>query len=120
MVTARAIRVHRQLLIERAPSGLVGVLDREGRHPNGSQGLAEELDGVRAIRVFPGAVRTPLVEAMLNSPTDSPARQLFCQLDTQGHIADVSEIGEWIADLLVETSDVELDARETWHFGESM
>ena len=85
-----------------------------------ARACAEELDGVRAIRVFPGAVRTPLVEAMLNSPTDSPARQLFCQLDTQGHIADVSEIGEWIADLLVETSDAELDARETWNFGESM
>ena len=85
-----------------------------------ARACAEELDVVRTIRAFPGAVRTPLVEAMLNSSTDSPARQLFRQLETQGHIADVTKVGNWIGDLLVNTSDAELDARETWHFGEPM
>ena len=85
-----------------------------------ARACAEELESVRAIRAFPGAVRTPLVEAMLRSSTDSPARQLFRQLETQGHIADVTEVGNWIADLLVNTSDAELDARQTWHFGEPM
>lgn len=85
-----------------------------------ARACAEELEGVRSIRAFPGAVRTPLVEAILAASVDSPTRQLFRQLDSQGHIADATAVGNWIADLLVSVSDEDLDARATWQFGEPM
>ncbi|MBK5268638.1 MAG: SDR family NAD(P)-dependent oxidoreductase [Acidimicrobiia bacterium] len=84
-----------------------------------ARSAAEELVNVKVIRAFPGAVRTPLVDAVLKSPHDSPTRQTFRALQAEGKLSPPDEIGEWIAYLLLDTSDEELSARPTWQYGES-
>ncbi|MDH5421802.1 MAG: SDR family NAD(P)-dependent oxidoreductase [Acidimicrobiia bacterium] len=84
-----------------------------------ARSAAEELRDVQVIRAFPGAVRTPLVDAVLNSPADSPTRRTFRALQSTGKLHPPDEIGEWIARLLLDTSDEELAARPTWQYGES-
>lgn len=84
-----------------------------------ARSAAEELEHVQVIRAFPGAVRTPLVDAVLNSPHDSPTRRAFRKLQMEGKLSPPDEIGEWIAQLLLDTSDAELNARPTWQYGES-
>lgn len=84
-----------------------------------ARSAAEELENVRVIRAFPGAVRTPLVDAVLNSPDDSPTRQAFRRLQREGKLAPPDEIGRWIAQLLLDVSNADLDARPTWQYGES-
>lgn len=84
-----------------------------------ARSAAEELENVKVIRAFPGAVRTPLVDAVLNSPDDSPTRRTFRGLQAQGKLTPPDEIGGWIAQLLLDTSDEELAARPTWQYGES-
>lgn len=84
-----------------------------------ARSAAEELDNVRVIRVFPGAVRTPLVDAVLKSPHDSPTRRTFLALQAEGKLSPPDEIGEWIAQLLLDASDEELNAHPTWQYGES-
>ena len=84
-----------------------------------ARSAAEELKHVQVIRAFPGAVRTPLVDAVLNSPADSPTRRTFRALQAKGKLYPPDEIGEWIVQLLLDTSDGELAARPTWQYGES-
>lgn len=84
-----------------------------------ARSAAEELENVQVIRAFPGAVRTPLVDAVLNSPDDSPTRQAFRRLQREGKLAPPDEIGRWIAELLLDVSNVDLDAHSTWQYGES-
>jgi NAD(P)-dependent dehydrogenase (short-subunit alcohol dehydrogenase family) len=73
-----------------------------------------ELDHVTVIRVFPGAVRTPLVESVLSSSRPSPTRDAFRKLDAGGTIANPDDVGRFIADLLLVRSDVELVERPVW------
>lgn len=84
-----------------------------------ARSAAEELENVKVIRAFPGAVRTPLVDAVLKSPHDSPTRRTFRGLQAEGKLSPPDEIGEWIAYLLLDTSDEELSARPTWQYGDS-
>ena len=81
-----------------------------------ARSAAEELKEVQVIRAFPGAVRTPLVDGVLNSPADSPTRRTFRALQSTGKLYPPDEIGEWITRLLLDTSDEELTARP---YGES-
>ena len=86
-----------------------------------ARACAEELEGVRAIRAFPGAVRTPLVEAILAAfrrlPHAATVPPVGLRKDTS---PTPRPSGTWIADLLVSASDEDLDARATWQFGEPM
>lgn len=84
-----------------------------------ARSAAEELKDVQVIRAFPGAVRTPLVDAVLNSPDDSPTRQAFRRLQREGKLAPPDEIGRWIAELLLDVSNSDLDAAPTWQYSES-
>ena len=84
-----------------------------------ARSAAEELENVQVIRAFPGAVRTPLVDAVLTSPHDSPTRRTFRAIQAEGKLSPPDEIGEWIAALLLDVSDQELEARQTWQYGES-
>ena len=84
-----------------------------------ARSAAEELKDVRVIRAFPGAVRTPMVDAVLNSPHDSPTRRTFRALQATGKLSPPDEIGAWIAQLLLDTSDEDLNARPTLQYGES-
>ena len=84
-----------------------------------ARSAAEELKHVQVIRAFPGAVRTPLVDAVLNSPADSPTRRTFRTLQAKGKLYPPDEIGEWIAQLLLDMSDEELAARPIWQYADS-
>lgn len=81
-----------------------------------ARAAAEEIFNARVVRVFPGAVRTPLVEAVLNSTQASPTVNLFRELNSKGEIINPALIGEFIANILVTATDSQLDERETWDF----
>lgn len=74
----------------------------------------QELDGVHVVRVFPGGVRTPLVDAVLASPT--PAGDAFRAYDDAGEIVDPADTGRYIAGILLDATDAELAATEAWDF----
>lgn len=61
---------------------------------------AAEIDGPEVLRLYPGAVRTPLLEAMLGS-APSPARDDYRSMDAAGRVAEPDEIGRWVADILL-------------------
>jgi len=82
-----------------------------------ARSAAEELQGVRVVRIFPGAVRTALVESVLNANDKSPTSEIFKALNVAGTIVDPTETGKFIADILLWASDEQLDAREFWDFG---
>ena len=76
-----------------------------------------EITRSTVIRVFPGAVRTPLVDAVLSARQRSPTFDLFKELESNGAISDAESVGEFIADVLVSASDEQLEVREIWDIG---
>lgn len=77
---------------------------------------AAEMPQTHVIRVFPGGVRTPLVDAVLASSIDSPTVQAFRAMDTEGKIVEPDVTGTYLADLLLKATDEQLAAREVWDF----
>ena len=65
-----------------------------------ARAAAAEIEGPEVLRLYPGAVRTPLLEAMLGS-TPSPAREVYRSMDAAGRVAEPDEIGRWVADILL-------------------
>lgn len=84
-----------------------------------ARAAAEEMTESSVIRVFPGAVNTPLVEAVLTDQTHSPTRQLFRELKANGQLTEPSEVGHFIADILVNKTDEQLNERLTWDINET-
>jgi NAD(P)-dependent dehydrogenase (short-subunit alcohol dehydrogenase family) len=68
-----------------------------------ARAAATEIEGPEVLRLYPGAVRTPLLDAMLESDP-SPAREVYRSLDAEGRVADPDEIGRWVADILLSRS----------------
>ena len=62
--------------------------------------LEREHPEVMVLRLFPGAVRTGLLEAVLDGPP-SPARETYRALDTDGTVAAPAEVAHWIVDALL-------------------
>ncbi|MFT5897243.1 MAG: benzil reductase ((S)-benzoin forming) [bacterium] len=81
-----------------------------------AKSAAAEISHARVIRVFPGGVRTPLVEAVLNSQSSSPTALAFRKLDAVGEIVEPELIGRYIADILVHATEDQLESREYWDF----
>ncbi|MFK7857102.1 MAG: SDR family NAD(P)-dependent oxidoreductase [Granulosicoccus sp.] len=77
--------------------------------------IAEMTDST-VIRVFPGGVRTPLVEAVLNSTVANQTVDDFRNTDSEGKIAEADVVGEYLADILLEATEQEIKLRETWDF----
>jgi benzil reductase ((S)-benzoin forming) len=75
-----------------------------------------EMSHARIIRVFPGGVRTPLVEAVLNSESTSITALAFRELDAKGAIVEPAAIGRYITDILLLATEQQLEAREFWDF----
>jgi len=75
-----------------------------------------ELEDVSVIRAFPGGVRTPLVEGVLASDEGSPTAEAFRLMDARGELVSPDTAGAFIAGLLLDTTDAELVARDTWVF----
>jgi len=84
-----------------------------------ARSAADELTQSRVIRVFPGAVQTPLVDVVLRSEQSSPTVDLFKQLKSTGQLSDPKSVGDFIADILLVATDAELDQREYWDINRS-
>lgn len=84
-----------------------------------ARSAADEMDKFKVIRVFPGGVRTPLVDVVLNSKQQSPVVDMFNELNTTGRLSEPQLIGEFIANILTSASDTQLDEREYWRFDNS-
>jgi NAD(P)-dependent dehydrogenase (short-subunit alcohol dehydrogenase family) len=78
-----------------------------------------EISYAQVVRVFPGGVRTALVEAVLNSDSTSATALAFRKLDAEGAIVEPEAIGQFIVDILVIATDDQLAAREFWDFSRS-
>jgi len=81
-----------------------------------ARSAAEEITKSNVIRVFPGAVRTPLVKSVLSTQQSSPTSDMFKDLDAKGTIAEPSLVGEFISEILVAANDQQLKERESWRF----
>lgn len=81
-----------------------------------ARAASEEMTHASVIRVFPGAVQTPLVEKVLSSNTRSPTFDLFKELESTQAISEPSVIGDFIADILVNATDAQLNERDIWDF----
>lgn len=79
----------------------------------------EELQDARVIRVFPGGVRTQLVQAVLDSPNPSATKEAFSDMATSGAFTEPDVIGSYIASIALDATDEQLDAREFWDFTDS-
>lgn len=84
-----------------------------------ARAAAEECTDSTVIRVFPGAVRTPLIDTILTSEQLSPTVKLFRELESKGELNDPAVVGEFIADIMISATDQQLAARETWDIGRS-
>lgn len=73
-----------------------------------------ELAPAEIVRVFPGGVRTPLVEAVLDSATDSPTSEIFKALDAAGKLVQPIQVGRFVADILLHATVEQLAARDFW------
>ncbi|MEX1003763.1 MAG: SDR family NAD(P)-dependent oxidoreductase [Acidimicrobiia bacterium] len=65
-----------------------------------ARAAAAEMEGPEVLRLYPGAVRTPLLDAILHS-APSPAREVYRSMDAAGRVAEPEEIGAWVADILL-------------------
>lgn len=84
-----------------------------------ARAAAEELPDSTVIRVFPGAVNTPLVKTLLATDKKSPTVDLFNTLSSTGEIVEPEVVGEFIANILVRASAEQLVEREYWDFTNS-
>lgn len=74
----------------------------------------EELPQTRSVRVFPGAVNTQIVAAVLASNTETAAT--FAGMLERGEFAEPDEVAGFIAALLVDASDALLTEREAFDY----
>ena len=70
-----------------------------------ARSAAAELKRSSVIRLFPGAVRTPLVEAVLASKDQSDVVDTFRKLDRDGKISSADVIGAFAAHILIDASE---------------
>jgi len=75
-----------------------------------------ELNRSTVIRVFPGGVRTPLVEQLLMSTEKSATVTAFKALDADGGISEPDAVGQFLADILLKATEQQLTSRESWDF----
>lgn len=79
-----------------------------------ARSAAAELKRSTVIRLFPGGVRTPLIEAVLKSTNQSEVVDTFRKLDRDGKLWKTEVVGEYAAQLLVDASASQLASREYW------
>lgn len=79
----------------------------------------EELSDTTLIRVFPGAVESPLLRTALDGPDDVPAVEFYRSIADDGQVSDPREVGVQIAEILIDVPLAELRAKEIWNVGHS-
>lgn len=75
---------------------------------------ALEFKTANVIRVFPGAVRTQVVDAVLAS--NSKAGEAFQEILNRGELAEPEEVADFIARILRDVDDATLQSKESWDF----
>lgn len=81
-----------------------------------ARSAAAEITDATTIRVFPGAVRTPLIRSILTSKHVSPVVEMFRGLETNDQLSNAHDVGEFIANILTTAKDEQLSSREFWEF----
>lgn len=81
-----------------------------------ARAAAAEMPESTVIRVFPGGVRTPLVEAVLASTVPGETVEAFRKMQAEGKMAEPEEVGAYLADILLRASDEQTGSRESWDF----
>lgn len=81
-----------------------------------ARSAAAEITKSTVIRVFPGAVLTPLVKTVLSTSQSSPTSKMFKDMQSNGTIVEPHVVGEFISDILVSASDKQLEERDIWDF----
>lgn len=75
---------------------------------------AAELADTEVIRVFPGAVNTQVLQAVLDSNTPSAA--VYGEMVARGEVAQPADAAAFMTTLLVDVPDAELRTREVWDY----
>lgn len=84
-----------------------------------ARSASEEFQEAQVIRVFPGGVRTELVQTILDSPRSSPTRDVFSDMAKSGALAEPEVIGGYIARIALDASLEQLADREFWDFNDA-
>lgn len=79
-----------------------------------ARAAAEELIDSIVIRVFPGAVDTPLVASVLASTNTSPTVDTFRKLEANGEMTSPSIVGDFLANILTRATKIDLHSRSVW------
>lgn len=79
-----------------------------------ARAAAEEMKQSAIIRIFPGAVRTPLVESVLLAQERSPTSDLFKEMAARGTISEPAAVGEFIAEVLLNATEQQLNEHDIW------
>lgn len=75
-----------------------------------------EAEGTAVIRLFPGAVKTRIVDEVLDS--GSASAPVYAAMRERGELADPADIARFIAALLVDAPDELLESREAWDYND--
>lgn len=75
---------------------------------------AAELKETRVARVFPGAVKTRIVDSILASNT--PTAAVFADMVAAGKLADPAQAAEFLTRILLDATDELLQSREAWDY----
>lgn len=78
---------------------------------------AQELTKTRSIRVYPGAVNTQIVDAVLASDTETAST--FARMLKNGEFAEPDEVAQFLVALLVDASDELLLSRKSFDYNNS-
>ncbi len=79
-----------------------------------ARSAAAELTSSTVIRIFPGGVKTPLVQSVLDSDHDSSVVKTFKALEQDGKLSSADTVGSYIVSLLVDASEKQLSSKESW------
>lgn len=78
---------------------------------------SQELSSTLAIRVFPGAVKTRIVDTVLRSGTETAAA--FAAMIENGEFAEPSDVAKFLVALLVDATDEFLDSQDSFDYNNS-
>jgi benzil reductase ((S)-benzoin forming) len=116
---ARSHRVRRMLFVDSysASSGRLGWAAYsivKSAAQMAARCAAQELGETDTIRVFPGAVNTRIVDAVLASETETATT--FAGMLERGEFAEPNETAAFLVAILVDASDELIRSREAWDY----
>ena len=79
---------------------------------------AQELPSTRTVRVYPGAVKTQIVDAVLRSETETAAT--FAAMIEKGEFAEPNDVAKFLVSLLVDATDDLLNSQDSFDYNNSV